>query len=919
MRAGTHELGAPGRCACVPAAMLLALLSLPTHLCAFEPLPLPEGYVNAHAEAVSPDGTAVVGGVENSAGDYRAVLWVDGTVTVIEPPGPQPDGWSFSAAYGVSDAPYVVVGSATSSAGDQAFRWTDADGMQFLPTAGGGAAPEESRATAVSKDGSVVTGFLFTGGQDGLRGFRWDAPSGTLATLPPVEPWPDDLGSFSWPLDCSADGNTIVGWSSSLRHAGGLPDACRWRLDPNTGAVTTERLAPQSGTQWPNGIATGVRPDGEEAVGCATDANGYPSAVLWWEAGAIDALGSAPDSASAAQAISGDREFAVGSSDFQSGSSRPTLWHAGELTTPRFDLQEVLENDYGYDLSGWTLTSADDISCDGTTVVGSGVDANGVRRAWRARLVDVYAESVDGSPIPDVDKPTRPPGSPADESCWQATAACMLAAAGWGKAGNTPQQNAVEIYTRLTAALGWGSSGKIQDALVWWLVQYGRNPDQGDYYNSTNDHLDITCIEPITGTGGGLSPGTYEFLLDELERGHFVGVGISHPQGTKAHAMVLSGGNRPANPDPVSYWTDSDEDAYCTDADALRNTFPGGTRWRVDVGIPWPANGYAILGRSGFLRCPAGLAEYYDVANYLPPNGLVTRQRVAGAMGAEFDAPVWVGDDLLIGLDGAGGAGWHEVCLVIDYMDRGHAAFDPGILLDPGDGQPLPPTGVGYSLDLGQVLYKWNLAFIPTGETLLFPDASYRDLDGDLLTWELALRSMPQQHPPQKVLIEEAFAPGQDVEADCGFCVSAQASGTAAIVTDPLDPSNAVLSLSDGIGAPVSVSMDIDVLYDLNVSFDYRFLTEGKLHLLLDDSVLDIVLSPLPGAGFDTWASYAGSFPTTPGTRTFELRLSALDDPEIHIDNLRVTTTIPEPVSALAVMLGAGALGGYLRRRRAGC
>ena len=47
-------------------------------------------------------------------------------------------------------------------------------------------------------------------------------------------------------------------------------------------------------------------------------------------------------------------------------------------------IQDVLENDYGLDLTGWTLTDAHDISEDGTVIVGAGINPNGDIEAWRA-------------------------------------------------------------------------------------------------------------------------------------------------------------------------------------------------------------------------------------------------------------------------------------------------------------------------------------------------------------------------------------------------------------------------------------------------------------------------------------------------------------------------------------------------------
>ncbi len=50
------------------------------------------------------------------------------------------------------------------------------------------------------------------------------------------------------------------------------------------------------------------------------------------------------------------------------------------------NLKQVLENDYGLDLTGWTLTYAGDISSDGNVIVGVGTNPDGDTEGWIAVL-----------------------------------------------------------------------------------------------------------------------------------------------------------------------------------------------------------------------------------------------------------------------------------------------------------------------------------------------------------------------------------------------------------------------------------------------------------------------------------------------------------------------------------------------------
>jgi hypothetical protein len=50
------------------------------------------------------------------------------------------------------------------------------------------------------------------------------------------------------------------------------------------------------------------------------------------------------------------------------------------------NLQDLLVNDYGLDLTGWRLSRARGISADGLTIVGSAYHPNGDVEAWIAHI-----------------------------------------------------------------------------------------------------------------------------------------------------------------------------------------------------------------------------------------------------------------------------------------------------------------------------------------------------------------------------------------------------------------------------------------------------------------------------------------------------------------------------------------------------
>ena len=283
--------------------------------------------------ATSADGSVVVGD-DQSTGDYEAVRWTRDT-GMVRLGFLGSDVPHRSHARGVSADGSVVVGNDYAAPGfKEAFRWTEATGMVGLgvfPGGDGFPAGEGfgSRAEDASADGSVVVG-ASGDGQGNYRAFRWTAQTGmvSLGTLP------ED--SYSQAYGVSADGSVVVGQSFRWTADGGMVglDMCATAVSADGSVVvgTTDYYNPlrrtaDNGMSWVyEANAHGVSADGSIIVG-ANWVFGGP-----WEG---------PDS----------------------------VWIWSEVHGMR-NLQEMLVDDFGLDLTGWQLREPADISDDGRVIVG---------------------------------------------------------------------------------------------------------------------------------------------------------------------------------------------------------------------------------------------------------------------------------------------------------------------------------------------------------------------------------------------------------------------------------------------------------------------------------------------------------------------------------------------------------------------
>ncbi|QDU55561.1 hypothetical protein [Aeoliella mucimassa] len=277
------------------------------------------------AQAISGDGSTVVGGVFNqSTGATEPFVWNNNSgITMLGfPSGISPSG--LAVAEDVSADGSIVVGATSFGGNSEAFRWTEGGGFQSLTQQLPGS-PSGSSANGISADGKVIVGGT-TGSYK--TAFRWTSNDGgiVLGDLPGGQ-----LDSSATAV--SADGTVVVGTSNSEDSP---IEAFRWTEE--TGMVGLGFLS----DSFSQTVPLGVTGSGEAIVGRNDSFDAVPdvSAFLWTHAFGLE------------------------------------------------DLQVVLGNRFGLasELNGWNLTSATDISSDGMSIVGIGINPNGNTEGWLVRL-----------------------------------------------------------------------------------------------------------------------------------------------------------------------------------------------------------------------------------------------------------------------------------------------------------------------------------------------------------------------------------------------------------------------------------------------------------------------------------------------------------------------------------------------------
>lgn len=337
---------------------------------------LPGGPFVSRANAVSADGRVVVGSSASatSEGSTEAFIWTleSGMVGMAKTGSP----YYPRSAFGVSGNGLTVAGTGETPSQGAAWIWSSSTGFQEVGDLPGGGVG--SSVQSLSLDGSTVVGIGSSDFNPGGEPYRWTAKTGILG-LGDLEGGLVGGGAFG----VNGDGSVVVGAGNS--ELGG--EAFRWTIDE--GMVG---LGDLPGGRFQS-FASAVSADGHATVGWSTSDRSFPNAeaMRWTAKTGMIGLGDLPGGsfASFAYGVSADGFIVVGRATIARTGGAPAdlpvpfIWDEAHGMR---DLQEVLVNDFGLDLTGWKLGTAYAISADGTTIVGQGLNPLGQSEAWLARI-----------------------------------------------------------------------------------------------------------------------------------------------------------------------------------------------------------------------------------------------------------------------------------------------------------------------------------------------------------------------------------------------------------------------------------------------------------------------------------------------------------------------------------------------------
>ena len=260
----------------------------------------------------------------------------------------------------------VGISSDGSTIWGENWRWTASGGHQYLSSI----LPGYFHVFGCSADGNTITGVRgsFPGYYEGTDFFRWTVGQGSPEILPRSVENPMGYYYFS---SISDDGSTVGGAAVG-------PDYTSSAVVVNSKGVIN--LTP---TQNQSNLVKDLSNDGSVAVGMALSPSFSVNGFRWTAAGGMELVG---PSNSDCRACNADGTI-VGGLRFNPGAGDLIAWiRIGDA--PWTDLQDYLvaEQGLGAELEGWQLESVQDISADGRTIVGSGINPEGCEQGFLVRI-----------------------------------------------------------------------------------------------------------------------------------------------------------------------------------------------------------------------------------------------------------------------------------------------------------------------------------------------------------------------------------------------------------------------------------------------------------------------------------------------------------------------------------------------------
>ena len=257
----------------------------------------------------------------------------------------------------------VGISSDGSTIWGESWRWTTKGGFEVLSTL----LPGDYHVFGCTSDGRTITGIRGSYGIDELDIFRWTVGEGVPEILP--RPAGNPLGYFYFNT-ISGDGSTIGGMAQGPDYTGSAV------VIGSNGVIN---LTP---TQSQSNLVKDLSDDGSVAVGMASLPPNILSAFRWTAQGGMEAIVPLGD----ARACNADGTI-IGGGRIESGSPDLIAWiRIGDQ--PCTDLRDYLvaEQGLGEALEGWWLETVQDISADGRTIVGSGINPEGCDQGFLVRL-----------------------------------------------------------------------------------------------------------------------------------------------------------------------------------------------------------------------------------------------------------------------------------------------------------------------------------------------------------------------------------------------------------------------------------------------------------------------------------------------------------------------------------------------------